>query len=96
MPTAFWRNHFARFLLKNRRASDALTLLLDPLAEAQARGTRANIHAAYQSLLREAAESVGCGAATPPADVAERCSRVQEALESGADAPPPAESTGNG
>lgn len=96
MPTAFWRNHFARFLLKNRRASDALTLLLDPLAETQARGTRANIHATYQSLLREAAESVGCDAATPPADVAERCRHVQEALENGADASPSAESTASG
>lgn len=96
MPTAFWRNHFARFLLKNRRASDALTLLLDPLAETQARATRANIHAAYLSLLREAAESAGCLAAAPPGDVAERCRRAQETLETGANAAPTAETANSG
>jgi serine/threonine protein kinase/tetratricopeptide (TPR) repeat protein len=82
MPIIFWRNHFARFLLRRERPADALALLTSPesVRQVEARPIKASHLSTFVTLLREASAAAGCDAAQRT--VASVCDRAAEVLAS--------------
>ena len=84
MPIIFWRNHFARFLLRRERPADALALLTSPesVRQVEARPIKASHLSTFVTLLREASAAAGCDAAQRTA--ASVCDRAADVLASSA------------
>ncbi|HSX59695.1 MAG TPA: serine/threonine-protein kinase [Tahibacter sp.] len=82
LPLVFWRNHFAQFLLKRERPTEALNLLVggSGVAQAQVLASKASHRAAYAKVLRQAIDASGCNVA-PRAEIATLCTSAVEFLD---------------
>jgi serine/threonine protein kinase/tetratricopeptide (TPR) repeat protein len=83
MPVIFWRNHFARFLLRRERPGDALSLLTsqESVRQVEARPIKASHLSTFVTLLRDASTAAGCGTAARTVTNGD-CERAAEILAS--------------